>query len=526
MASGAGLSPRQKMINMMYLVLMAMLALNVSKEVLTAFGSINESMEETIKLFNDKNTIIYTDLKNKSKNNPEKYLHLNEKALEIKKRSDRLASLIEGYKNTLIDVSGARQEDGTIIYQNIDKEFQDEFFYPGGVLTLGKGQEFLDAINSYRNFVSKQVSSKEILDRIEKSFNTAPVVVDGIKKNWLKHKFEGYPLAAALAFLTQIQADVRNAEADIITSMVSEGLGEQIQVNKVSALMIPESSNVIQGSPFKANIVLAAYDTTLTPEMYLYNYNAEGYRLGDESTPIKVEDGAGIVELPTPKIGSFFWGGVVRVKNEDGKYKEYSFKSRYIVSQPAVVISATKMNVLYRGVKNPISVSIPGVPDKDIIVEAPGINKISGSKYEIDITSYRGRQVKIQVKSRLLGGGIKSFPPSIYRIKDIPAPMGTIAGESDTKMPLGTLKIATVGAVIPNFEFDLKLIVTGFKVKIPGMPTYTVRGNKLDEKVKRALNRVRIDQTIQIRDIEVKLPGNSNYKVAKVSTVLVTINSK
>ena len=526
MSSGAGLSPRQKMINMMYLVLMAMLALNVSKEVLAAFGSINESMESTTKLFSDKNSIIYADLKQKSINNPEKYLRLNEKALEIKKRSDEIFDLIEGYKNTLIDQSGARQEDGSITYQNIDKESQDEFFYPGGSLTLGKGQEFLDAINSYRSFVSKQVSSEEILSRIEKSFNTDPVIVDGIKMNWLKHKFEGYPLAAALAFLTQIQADVRNSEADIITSMVSEGLGEQIQVNKVSALMIPESSNVIQGSPFKANIVLAAYDTTLTPEMYLYKYNSEGYRVGEERIPLDVKDGTGIVNLPTPKIGGFFWGGIVRVKNEQGNYKEYPFKSKYVVSQPAVVISATKMNVLYRGVKNPVSVSIPGVSDRDIIVEAPGIKKIGESKYEIDVTSYKGRQLKIQAKARLASGQIKPFPPAIYRIKDIPPPIGTVAGEADTKMPLSTLKIATVGAILPKFEFDLKLVVKGFKVKIPGLPTYSVRGNKLDEKVKKALNRVKIDQTVQIRDIDVKLPGNSRYKLAKVSTVLVTINSK
>lgn len=526
MSSSVGLSPRQKMINMMYLVLMAMLALNVSKEILTAFGRINESLEATTLLFSDKNAIIYTDLKSKSVNNPEKYIVLYERSVEVKKRSDQLVDLIQGYKDELIEITDARQDDGTISYPDIDKESQDEYFYPTGSLSLGKGQEFSDAIDSYRSFVLTQIKRPSVVDRINRSFNTEPVKVDGVTQNWLKNKFEGYPLAASLAFLTQIQADVRNAEADMITSMVSESLGEQINVNKVSALMIPKSTNVMQGGAFDAKIVMAAYDTTLTPEIYLYDYDSRGNRVGERQNPLEVEEGSGIVNIPTPKVGSFFWGGVVRIKNEEGKYKEYPFQSEYSVSQPAVVISATKMNVLYRGVKNPISVSISGIPDRDVIVQAPGIRRISGTNYEIDITSYRGRQVSIKTSAKLPSGATKSFPPAIYRIKDIPAPMGTVAGESDTKMPLGTLKVATVEAVIPDFEFDLKLNVTSFKVKIPGRPTYTVRGNKLDAKVKKALDRVRVGQTVQIRDISVKLPGNSSYKVAKVSTVLVTINSK
>lgn len=526
MSSGAGLSPRQKMINMMYLVLMAMLALNVSKQILNGFGRINDSLKTTTDLFSDKNSIIYSDLNNKSINNPKKYLVLYEQSQEIKKEADKLVEEIDAHKKVLIELAGSEKDDGTLDYEAMDKEVQDEYFYPGGQLDLGAGKKFVQDIDRFREFMVNQTTDEDVLTRINKAFNTESVVVDGLPMEWLKFRFEHYPLAAALAFLSQMQAEIRNAEADIINAMVAEGLGEQIQVNKVSALMIPQSTNVMQGADFKAEVVMAAYDSTLVPDVYLFKYDSKGNRIGTDEKKLDVKDGAGVVEIPASSVGSYFWGGVIRVKNEEGKFKEYPFQSEYSVSQPAVVVSATKMNVVFRGVENPISVSVPGVPAKDLIVEAPGIKNLGEGLFTLDVTSARGREVGIVVKTKLPSGTIKSFPPKIYRIRDIPAPMGTVAGESDTQMPLSTLKVATVGATIPNFDFDLKLVTTGFSVKIPGRPTYKVNGNKLDKKVRQALDRVRVGQTIQIRDINAKLAGNAKYKLAKVSTVLVTVNGR
>jgi len=358
--AGGKLSPRQKMINMMYLVLTAMLALNVSKEVLLAFGEINESIEITTAQLAKSSSFIYDDLVTKNNNNPEKYGDIFNRAIQIKTASDKVVSHLEALTIDLEKKSGERDENGRLPWGDMDNTSAPAvILFPGGDAKKGKGAALENAISDYRELMLTMTVSEDVEEQIKKSLGTDPhISKDGVKTSWVKQKFEHYPIAAVITFISNLKADVRNIESIVVTKMMKEGLGEQITVNRMAALPIAISTTVMKGSKFEAQVMLAAYDSTLEPEMYLWHVDANGKRLDNYEKKLKLKGGAGVVEIPTGSTGEFYWGGVVKVKSDDGSdAKTYTFNNKYNVNEPAVVISADRMNVLYRGVKNPISIS-------------------------------------------------------------------------------------------------------------------------------------------------------------------------
>ena len=181
------------------------------------------------------------------------------------------------------------------------------------------------------------------------------------------------------------------------------------------------------------------------------------------------------------------------------------------------------MNVVYRGVSNPMTISIPGIPSNKVSASAPGLAKRSGSSYVMN--PGKGRTVTITA-SGTLPDGQRVSSRSEFRIKDIPRPAGSIRGEAgSTKMPRRNLEIATVGALLEDFDFDLNLAVSGFKFKVPGQPTVAVNGNKLDSRAKSALKRAKRGDAVQIFDINAYITNNKSYKLKKVSPVVVEITN-
>jgi gliding motility-associated protein GldM len=194
------------------------------------------------------------------------------------------------------------------------------------------------------------------------------------------------------------------------------------------------------------------------------------------------------------------------------------------ISMPnAAVISADKMNVVYRGVANPMTISIPGIPDNKVNASAPGLTRRSGSQYIMNPGT--GRSVTITASGTLPDGkGIST--KSEFRIKDIPRPSGTVRGESGSiKMPRNNLEIATVSAMLEDFDFDLNLAVSEFKFKVPGQPTVVVQGNKLDSRAKSVLRRADRGESVQIFDIQAYITNNKSYKLKKVSPVVVELTN-
>jgi gliding motility-associated protein GldM len=217
--------------------------------------------------------------------------------------------------------------------------------------------------------------------------------------------------------------------------------------------------------------------------------------------------------------------GELQFKEGDSIVSISVASSYAVIPKPnSAVISADKMNVVYRGVKNPMTISIPGVGA--VNANAPGLSSAGGAgNYIMDVTTLQAREVTINVSGQLPGGETVSDSKS-FRVKDIPSPVGTIRGEDGSvKMQRNSLEIATVGAALPDFDFDIGLQVTGFDFKVAGQPTIRVNGRGLDASAKAALRRAGRGETVQIFNIEAQLATNSGYKLKKVSPVFIELTN-
>ena len=520
--AGNNLSPRQKMINLMYLVFIAMLALNMSKEVLSAFGLMNEKLETSNKKTTESNLAFFGGLETKASEQPEKFGELFENAKKIKEYSADFYEYLERLKEKMT----AKLEDKND-YEVMDKsDFLDQKFFEGDKYKPA-GQKFLDRMNKYREGVLGALPEKgfeQTREAVENRFSTGEngkaTNRDGKKIDWLNYHFEGFPLIASLTKITQIQADIKSTEEDVLSRMLEGQLKSEISMTNYSTLLQQPKSAYYQGEKFDGAIVLGRTDQTTKPnevELYLdgKKLTEEDYTLDGGAVKLNINVGSAGDHKIT---GNLFF-------DQDGERLPVEVNQTFaVITKPnAAVISADKMNVVYRGVANPITISIPGIPDNKVSASAPGLSKASGSKYIMNPGT--GRTVNITATGTLPDGqGIKTT--SQFRIKDIPRPSGTIRGEANSAtMSKSNLSISTVGAILEDFDFDLNLAISGFKFKVPGQPTVQVRGGKLDARAKSALNRANRGDAVQIFDIEAYITNNRTYKLKKVSPVVVELTN-
>ena len=514
MASGKQ-SPRQKMINLMYLIFIAMLAMNMSKEVLQAFGLMDNKLVSANEAATARNKSSYEDLALKAVEQSEKYGDEKLKADQIKKLSADYYNYIEGIK----DEMKASVDDPTD-YETMDSEkFLDAKFFKGD---NGKyheaGQQFIDNMNTYRVEISKVLGegAPALKSEVDSRFSTEKVVNrEGKEIHWLDYNYKGFPLVASITKMTQIQADIKTTESEILGNMLQGQMASDVSMNNYQAILIPNTPATLQGENFQGKIVLGRYDGSLKPTKVVIN--------GKEITNIK--DGGAILDFPAGNVGENEIKGKF-IFMENGEPVEIPVETSYaVVAKPnSAVISADKMNVVYRGVQNPMTISVPGVADNAVKASAPGLKKVKGiGKYSM--APGKGREVKITVNAKLPDGTPVSSS-QLFRIKDIPAPVAAVRGEYGMiKMPKSTLQKATISSMLPDFVFDLKIQTTGFSVKVPGQPTVIVRGNKFDASAIRVLNKARRGDVVIIFDIKQKLVGNSGYYLKNASPVNVEITN-
>lgn len=513
MASGKQ-SPRQKMINLMYLVFIAMLALNMSKEVLTAFGLMNEKLTESNVTTAQRNNAFLAGLEEKVSEQPAKYAPLKEKADKIDVLSENFNTYLENLKTELLEDVDDKQQ-----YEEMDKSNKlDELFFQSGRISP-KGQEFLDQMSTYKNGVISTIGDEKgfekIVQNVKAEFSAEPVKVDGANVEWLKYRYEGFPLVASVTQLTQTQADIKSTESEILSAMLSGQLQSEVSLTNYEAIVVPSKTAFFSGENFKGKVVLGRVDKTLKFDNVVVN----GRKV--ESS----QAGQVVLDFPAGNVGEQEIKGEIQFKEGDSIVKIPITSSYAVIPEPnSAVISADKMNVVYRGVQNPMTISIPGVGS--VTANAPGLKPAGGAgKYVMDVTTLQAREVTISVSGTLPGGKTVNDKKS-FRVKDIPRPVGTIRGEDGAvKMQRNSLEISEVGAILPDFDFELGLKVTGFSFKVSGQPTIKVNGGRLDASSKAALRRAGRGETVQIFDIEAQLATNSGYKLKKVSPVFVELTN-
>ncbi len=532
--AGGKLSPRQKMINLMYLVFIAMLALNMSKEVLSAFGLLNDKIDKANTDTQARNVAFMGSLEQKAQDEPQEYSTVLEKAKEVDAISNELDSYLTALKSKAIE----KLEDPTD-YEVMDKaDFFDQAFFNADKYKE-EGQEFVNRVNTYRtkmdafidevksdSTLSKKIQGiDDIKSSIDRNFSTDQVANrDGVKQDWLRYNYEGFPLIASLTKLTQIQADVKTIKSELFGKMLSGQQAAALSYSNYSTLMEAPKSAYYSGEKFDGSIVLGRTDESTIPKRAELTLDGrklvQGQDYSFEGGKVKMSVGAG--SPGDHKIEGILYYG------EGGEETPVNVVTGFatITKPNAAVISADKMNVVYRGVDNPMTISIPGIPDNKVSASAAGLTKGAGSKYMM--RPGQGRTVSINARGTLPDGQNISTN-SEFRIKDIPRPIGSIRGEtgdgSCVRMQRQGLEISSVGAALEDFDFDLNLNVTGFSFKVSGQPTVVVSGNKLNSQAKSTLARARRGETVQIFDINATISGNSGYKLKKISPICIELTN-
>jgi gliding motility-associated protein GldM len=521
--AGGKQSPRQKMVNLMYLVFICMLALNMSKEVLAAFGLMNVKMETSNSKTTASNDLFLESLGTKASEDAAKYDKLYKDAQKIKAMSQEYYDYLQSLKDGMLE----GVEDPTD-YQVMDKsDYLDGKFFQGDNLTP-EGEDFLKRINSYRDGVNTilPATMKDVKASVTARFQTGDengkeTNRSGEKIDWIKYHYERFPLVASLTKLTALQADIKSTEEDALKSMLAGELSEQVSLKSFAMSLQGSKSAFYAGDRYDGKIIISKTDASSTPVKAELKLDGRALTMNKD---YKLEAGGVKMLIGAGNPGDHEVTGTVFFM-QDGEEVPVEVKSSFatITKPGAALIAADKMNVVYRGVANPMSISIPGIPNNKVNARATGLTKRSGSSYVMN--PGKGRTVTISASGKLPDG--KTVGSKLeFRIKDIPRPSGSIRGETgSSKMGRANLEKSTIGAVLEDFDFDLNLKVSGFKFKVPGQPTVIVKGGRLDSRAKSALKRAKRGDAIQIFDISAYISNNKTYKLKKVSPVVVEITN-
>ena len=502
--AGGNLSPRQKMINMMYLVLTALLALNVSREVMDAFYEVMLGQKASIETVENQNDFIYAAFQSAANDNEAKAGPWRDKALQVKAESDKLFNMIEDMKEELVVRSGGEDEENP----GKPKKMDDREVAPNYFLIEQNGPKLKNAMAAYRDFLKQEsAGNPSLTDALDHTFDLSDHMHDGASMSWEQAKFEHYPLISVMTFLTGMQSDIRTSEANVIDFLQANINARDIKVTGVMPIVIPKSTFVTQGDKYEAQVLLAAFDDTQNPTFII-----DGQEISEED----ILNGIATISLPANGVGTKKWSGEIRLLT-NGEEKTYAISEQtYNVAPPSVVISPTKMNVLYRGVDNPLEVSVPGVDPSNLIVNGPGVKKV-GNDYIADVTRNSGGTMKISVSVKEEDGSTKSMGSKEFRVKNLPDATGEIFGKTEGLMSANLIKKGKVDAVFNNFDFELPLRVTSFQIIVPPFAPIDCKGNTLSSNAKAALDKAKPGTPVIIRNIKATTEKGIKPKVAPIT---------
>lgn len=532
-------TPRQKMIGMMYLILTALLALNVSKEAVEAFKRVDEGLNKTTQNFMQQNKSVYADFEQKAVANPQKAGQWLDVAKQVRERTNELFNLMEALKIEIVQKADGKDapalEGGKLNVEKIKKI--DDNNVPSEVLigsnNNGKAYALKAAIIDYRSFLLDIIGEGHpaVTQDIENILETSDVKEHDQVVGWEEHNFHTLPLIAVITILSKFQNDVRNAEADMLDFLFNQIEAKDFKVNKLGPIVIGPNY-VMRGSEYQAKVFIAATDSTQKPTIQVGKYNVvkaangtKSYQMVGSATKLPVDQsGMGIFKLTPTSTGEKTWGGLISLKRPDGSTISFPFEGSYTVAEPNVVVSPTAMNVFYIGVDNPVAISVPGVGQNQIKAVMSNGRLVRG-KYKnfpgswIAHPQTAGKIARITV-SATINGKNRTFPARSFRVKNVPDPVAKVAGLKGGSVRLAVLKAQQgVIAEMENFDFDLRFKVTSFRVSIndKGYVIDQDSKNNLFTSAQKALfNRLKRNSQVIIQEIKAVGPDGKPRKLSPI----------
>lgn len=500
-------TPRQRMIGMMYLVLTAMLALNVSKDILNAFAVVDETLVNSTSITNLGISSAQTRLaKEKASQGEEKVKNAEIMVNTIVRESDEIVKYIEQLRSELlIFVDGTDKTKDGKLKTALDIESKDNIskvtqfmFGNKNANTTAKAVDLKNKIEIYRNKMLALIPADKPQDRAnfatqmgldvnKKYFNN-----DKAEESWEYHYFYNQIMIASFTLFNKTIGEIRNAQSIMLNYAIGSTTADDFKFSQINAKAIPVSQMVFQGDRYSADIIVAAYDDKQSPEVY---YKMGVDTLTSETGAIRLEGKDGLVklEIPASSPGDQKFAGFIKVTKPDGSSMNYSFKDKYTVLRPSATVAADKMNVFYAGIPNPVSVNAPVAPEK-ITIELVGggsQSKTGPGAYNITVPeSLSGKTVTVNVRADL-GGKVSAMGGTSFRVKRVPDPTAKVAGNFTggrvSKSDLAANPF--VSAIMPSdFVYELKWAISSYQVTfiVKGMEEapMTIQGGSFSEALK------------------------------------------
>lgn len=520
--ASANMPPRQKMINMMYLVLTAILALNVSKEVLDAFAIMDTELVRSERAHEQRSQVEYAIFADAAKRFPDKFKEPHERALRVKQQADSLVRHIEAIKiKAIAQADGvlpaelvgtgadgrdtlrallaleAKDDRETLTRMMVGSEPAAPKRDPGGAydlkqrissfrdslkaLTMNKGPELSAALDQLFDFQDRRDAS-------------------GTRNNWESTNFYDVPLAAGVATLSKLQADIRSSENDVVKWLYRSVEKDDHKFGDITTAVIPQSNLIMAGDSFRADVFLAAYDAKNPPTIAMK---------GGGNLPIG-SDGKGKLRLRGDQVGEHTVQGTITFEGPNGPV-ERSYETTYQVMAPLLVASPTKMNVLYRGVENPIDLSVPGVP-ADRVQATISTGRIVRSGNTWSASGMTGSAAEVNAVVQMPDGTSRRIGPVRFRVKDLPPPTAYLSGTDPGASKVERSKLSTTPGIIAKplaTEFGDQWQVTSYEftvVRKGGSPIVkTGTGNAFTKDMKDVLVVLKAGDQIYIEGIKAKL---------------------
>ena len=509
-------TPRQKLIGMMYLFLTALLAINVSGELLDAFILVDRSILQAKESVEVKIDYLYGDFASAMTMNPTKVGSSYGKSQEIKAGADSLVAHVQALKELFVfTADGIEYKDGDVYPSISNQDIAAQLMI--SERNSERSKELKERIGAYRELLMSHVDPEDtvLLNNIKKTLNTnPPPMKDNVQKTWESEKFANIPMAASMALLSQIQTDARNMQSDVVRYLYAKIDEKSFKFNSIEPIIIPKSDYVIRGGEYYAEVMMAARDTTQPPIVKV-----------DGRGELRVQHGRGVLKIPATSVGKQTWSGEISIMRPDGTYDTRRIAGDYLVAQPNVVISPTKMNVFYEGVDNPVEISAPGIASENLKININNANiKKVGSDWVVEPhKGSSGKNATISVTASI-DGKTQQLGSKVFRVKRVPDPVAKVNNQRGGPIARALL-IAQMGiaADMENFEFDLKFkitkftvstVINGYNVDLPSNSTF------FTDDQKDMFKRTTRGQKVFISDIEAVGPDGRPRSLSSIALVI------
>lgn len=483
-----------------------MLALNVSSDVLNGFNQVHEGLHRTNQNIASRNEAQFLYLKDLYEKNQAKVGPWYEKGVVLHDNSVKLCATIDSLKTAIARQADGPEGDYTDLVNLDDLEAASVT-----MLSPGKdhGRKLREKVEAYRTMVASLIPDSlkrnAVIEMLSTEVKNKPGTIGPM--TWEEKMFDNMPAVAAVTLLSKLQSDIRQAESETLTNLITNVDISDVRVNELNAYVIPNSKMVMRGGKYTANIVLAAIDTTQRPTVFV-----NGSKLNNDR---------GLLEITAGSVGNHDYSGYIEVMRGDGTIAKHPFSSSYTVMEPMATISATMMNVLYAGIDNPISISVPGVPMNAVQATMTNGSLSRNGDSWVAHSDKVGSEAVITVSAQI-DGRSQQVGSMTFRVRKLPDPLAYIPikdAQGNTvhykgapkKISKAALMAAeTLGAAIDddllNVTYSVVSFSTVFFDSMGNMIPEVSNGNAFSPRQKEQFKRLKPGKSFFISNVKAKGP--------------------